>query len=64
MSGSVTGLALKAYLGLRGALVGATLGGVLGTIYGTVSIITLNIAGVSMDELLEVQQKWITSTDE
>lgn len=63
-SGSVTGLLLKMNLGLRAALVGMGLGGILGGICGGVSVFILKISGVTIDEVLEAQQKWVNSRDE
>ncbi|XP_050452895.1 RPII140-upstream gene protein isoform X3 [Cataglyphis hispanica] len=64
LGGSVTGLLFKMNLGLRGALVGVGLGSILGGICGGTSLLILKLSGVTIDEVLEAQQKWINSRDE
>lgn len=62
--GAVTGLLFKMNLGLRGALVGMGLGSILGGICGAVSLLILQISGVTIDEVLEAQKQWINLRDE
>lgn len=64
MGASVTGTLFKMNLGLRAALVGAGLAGILGGICGSLSVFILYLSGTTMDEVLEAQQRWITSRDE
>lgn len=63
MSGSITGLLFKMNLGLRATLVGTGLGGVLGGVCGGVSILILKLSGITIDEVLEAQQRWGNSRD-
>lgn len=64
VAGSVTGLLHRLNLGLRGSLIGAGVGGTLGGICGGVSILLLYLSGVTIDEVMQVQQDWITSRNE
>lgn len=64
LGGSVTGLLFKMNLGLRGALIGMGLGSILGGICGVVSLVILQLSGVTIDEILETQKQWINSKDE
>lgn len=64
LGASITGALFKMNLGVRATLVGAGLGSILGGICGTASVLILHLSGISMDEVLDAQQKWITSRDE
>jgi len=58
---SVTGLLFRINMGIRAALVGTGLGSVLGAICGSASLLILNLTGITMDEVLQVQAEWISS---
>ncbi|KYN00315.1 PREDICTED: RPII140-upstream gene protein [Cyphomyrmex costatus] len=61
LGGAVTGLGFKINLGFRGMLVGTGLGGILGGICGGLSVLILKLSGITMDEVLEAQNQWISS---
>jgi len=58
---SVTGLLFRLNMGIRAALVGTGLGSILGAICGGTSLLILNLTGITMDEVLQVQTEWISS---
>lgn len=61
LGGSITGLLFKMNLGLRAALVGIGFGGILGGVCGGMSVLILKLSGITIDEVLDVQQDWINS---
>ncbi|XP_071573996.1 complex I assembly factor TIMMDC1, mitochondrial [Temnothorax nylanderi] len=61
LGGSVTGLIFKMNMGLRAMLVGTGLGAVLGGFCGGVSVLILKLSGITIDEVLEAQKRWIDS---
>lgn len=62
--GAMTGFIYKMNLGLRAALVGGGLGSILGTICGGLTVLILNLSGVTMDEVYTAQQEWVNSRDQ
>lgn len=51
-------------LGLRATLVGTGLGSILGGLCGGMSILILNLSGITIDEVLDAQKQWIDSKNE
>jgi len=58
---STTGLLFRINMGIRAALIGTGLGGILGAICGGTSLLILNLTGITMDEVLQVQTEWLSS---